>query len=155
MRSFANVNLQPNRLTGSQRRRGPAAYATDALGGVEPCCEIQHLDRYAMVNSQCCGFRINRRCERRRWLPVKQFHLRCNESWTPLHRLCQRAPDGGLYTARNVQLGEQLTPDQTLVYRSGSLAKPIIAVETQLPPGVPVSDAISPIPADLVHPSIP
>ena len=51
-------------------------------------------------------------------------------------------PDGGLYAAGNVQLGEQITPDQTLVYRSDSLAKPIIAVETQLAPGVPVPDAI-------------
>jgi RHS repeat-associated protein len=52
-------------------------------------------------------------------------------------------PDGGLYSAGNLQLGEQLTPDQTLVYRSDSLARPIIAVETQLAPGVPVPDAIT------------
>ena len=52
-------------------------------------------------------------------------------------------PDGGLLSSGNLQLGEQLTPDQTLVYRSDSLAKPIIAVETQLAPGVPVPDSIT------------
>ena len=52
-------------------------------------------------------------------------------------------PDGGLYASGNVQLGEQLTPDQTLVYRSDSLARPIIAVETQLAPCVPVPDSIT------------
>ena len=41
-------------------------------------------------------------------------------------------PEGGLLSSGNLQLEEQLTPDQTLVYRSDSLAKPIIAVETHL-----------------------
>ncbi|MDX1926527.1 MAG: cadherin-like domain-containing protein, partial [Pirellulaceae bacterium] len=52
-------------------------------------------------------------------------------------------PDGGLLSSGNLQLGEQLTPDQTLVYRSDSLARPIIAVETQLAPGALVPDAIT------------
>ncbi len=52
-------------------------------------------------------------------------------------------PDGGVLTTGNVQMAEQLTPDQTLVYRSDSLAKPIIAVETQLAPGVAVPDAVT------------
>ena len=52
-------------------------------------------------------------------------------------------PNGGLLATGNLQLGEQLSPDQTLVYRSDSLTRPIIAVETQLAPGVPVPDSIT------------
>lgn len=43
----------------------------------------------------------------------------------------------------NLTLTEQLTPDQTLVYRSDSLSKPIMTVETQLAPGVAVPSAIT------------
>ncbi len=43
----------------------------------------------------------------------------------------------------NLTLTEQLTPDQTLIYRSDSLSKPIITVETQLAPGVSVPSAIT------------
>lgn len=46
-------------------------------------------------------------------------------------------------TTGNLSLTEQLTPDQTLVYRSDSLSKPIIIVETQLAPGVSVPSAIT------------
>jgi len=52
-------------------------------------------------------------------------------------------PDGGVLTTGNLQLSELLTPDQTFVYRSDSLAKPIIAVETQLAPGTAVPDAVT------------
>jgi len=38
---------------------------------------------------------------------------------------------------------EALSPDQSLIYRSNSLVKPIIAVDTQLAPGVAVPSAIS------------
>ncbi len=43
----------------------------------------------------------------------------------------------------NLALTEQLTPDQSLVYRSNSLSKPIITVHTQLAPGVSVPSAIT------------
>lgn len=38
-------------------------------------------------------------------------------------------------TSGGLQLSEQVTPDQTLVYRSNALSKPIIVVETKLAPG--------------------
>ncbi|MEO8272199.1 MAG: Ig-like domain-containing protein, partial [Aureliella sp.] len=50
---------------------------------------------------------------------------------------------GGLLTTGGLKLSEAITPDQALVYRSDSLAKPIIAVETQLAPGVAVPTAIT------------
>jgi hypothetical protein len=51
--------------------------------------------------------------------------------------------EGGILTTGNLSLTEQLTPDQTLIYRSDSLFKPIISVETQLAPGVSVPSAIT------------
>jgi hypothetical protein len=50
----------------------------------------------------------------------------------------QSAPAGLLpdVTTGGLQLSEQVTPDQTLVYRSNSLSKPIIVVETKLAAGV-------------------
>ena len=50
---------------------------------------------------------------------------------------------GGLLTTGGLQLTEQLTPDQALIYRSDALSKPIIAAETQLAPGVAVPTAIT------------
>jgi RHS repeat-associated protein len=46
-------------------------------------------------------------------------------------------------TTGNLSLTDQLTPDQSLVYRSDSLSKPIITVETQLAPGVYPPSAIT------------
>ena len=46
-------------------------------------------------------------------------------------------------TTGNLSLTEQLTPDQSLVYRDNSLSKPIITVETQLAPGIAVPSAIT------------
>jgi len=46
-------------------------------------------------------------------------------------------------TTGNLVLTESITPDQTLVYRSDSLSKPIIIVETQLAPGVSVPSAVT------------
>ena len=46
-------------------------------------------------------------------------------------------------TTGNLYLTEPLTPDQTLVYRSDSLSKPIVTVETQLAPGISVPSAIT------------
>ena len=53
------------------------------------------------------------------------------------------ATDGSLAASGGLQLLEVLTPEQSLIYRSNSLAKPIIAVDTQLAPGVAVPSAIS------------
>jgi len=49
----------------------------------------------------------------------------------------------GLLTSGGLQLVEQLTPDQSLVYRSDSLVKPIITVETQLAPGTGTPSAVT------------
>lgn len=46
-------------------------------------------------------------------------------------------------TTGGLELTEQITPDQSLVYRSDSLARPIIVVETKLAPGVAVPSSIS------------
>jgi len=46
-------------------------------------------------------------------------------------------------TTGNLALTEPLTTDQTLVYRSDSLSKPIVTVETQLAPGISVPSAIT------------
>ena len=51
--------------------------------------------------------------------------------------------EGGIVTTGNLSLTEQLTPDQSLVYRDNSLAKPIITVETQLAPGIAVPSDIT------------
>ena len=44
-------------------------------------------------------------------------------------------------TTGNLSLIEQVTPEHSLVYRSDSLSKPIITVDTQLAPGVSVPTA--------------
>ena len=46
-------------------------------------------------------------------------------------------------TTGNLSLTEQVTPDQSLVYRDNSLSKPIITVDTQLAPGVSVPSDIT------------
>ncbi len=46
-------------------------------------------------------------------------------------------------TTGNLSLTEQLTPDQSLVYRDNSLSKPIITVETQPVPDIAVPSAIT------------
>ena len=51
--------------------------------------------------------------------------------------------DGSLAASGALQLMETITPDQALIYRSNALTNPIIAVDTQLAPGVAVPSAIS------------
>jgi RHS repeat-associated protein len=51
--------------------------------------------------------------------------------------------DGSLAASGGLQLLEILNPDQSLIYRSNTLTKPIIAVDTQLASGVAVPTAIS------------
>ena len=51
--------------------------------------------------------------------------------------------DGSLAASGALQLMETITPDQALIYRSNALTNPIIAVDTQLAPGVGVPSAIS------------
>ncbi len=51
--------------------------------------------------------------------------------------------DGSLAASGSLQLLEALSPDQSLVYRSNSLVKPVIAVDTQLATGVSVPSAVS------------
>ena len=51
--------------------------------------------------------------------------------------------DGSLAASGGLQLQEVISPDQALVYRSNSLTNPVIAVDTQLAPGVAVPTSIS------------
>ena len=51
--------------------------------------------------------------------------------------------DGSLAASGSLQLLEALNPDQSLIYRSNSLVKPVIAVDTQLAPGVAVPSSVS------------
>jgi hypothetical protein len=51
--------------------------------------------------------------------------------------------DGSLAASGALQLMETITPDKALIYRSNALTNPIIAVDTQLAPGVAVPSAIS------------
>jgi RHS repeat-associated protein len=50
---------------------------------------------------------------------------------------------GSIANNGGLQLSESVTPDQTLIYRSNSLTKPIIAVATQLSPGTAVPTSIT------------
>ncbi len=54
-----------------------------------------------------------------------------------------QSTDGSLAASGSLQLLEALSPDQSLIYRSNSLVKPVIAVDTQLAPGVSVPSAAS------------